>query len=237
MTIKAAKEILNIDNEDNIKQIKENYRKLANKYHPDKKGGDTSKFSQINKAKRILLKQDNSTDPVLISLLSPLMLQKKIYKLWQDNNLHKYLEYKDLSLNEIKNKLKQKSNDWAYQIISPYEYNNSLCSDFFNSELINNKNQQIISKINIRRFFKFMYSNVDFRIILYSYLAKKKKETNISDADFKSIINWLEKNYHIQKVDSDIVWFDKALNIFKKWNEYRILENERDALVESFKKI
>jgi len=47
-------EILGIDKKANKEEIKKAFRKLAHKYHPDKKGGDEEKFKEINEAYGIL---------------------------------------------------------------------------------------------------------------------------------------------------------------------------------------
>lgn len=47
-------EILNVDRKATNKEIKAAYRKLAKKYHPDKKGGDEEMFKQIQKAYDVL---------------------------------------------------------------------------------------------------------------------------------------------------------------------------------------
>ena len=47
-------EILGIPRNASVEEIKKAYRKLAHKYHPDKKGGDEVKFKEINEAYQIL---------------------------------------------------------------------------------------------------------------------------------------------------------------------------------------
>jgi molecular chaperone DnaJ len=47
-------EILDIPRNASAEEIKKAYRKLAHKYHPDKKGGDEIKFKEINEAYQIL---------------------------------------------------------------------------------------------------------------------------------------------------------------------------------------
>ena len=46
--------ILNVPQNASGDQIKRAYRRLANQYHPDKKGGDEKKFKEINEAYQIL---------------------------------------------------------------------------------------------------------------------------------------------------------------------------------------
>jgi molecular chaperone DnaJ len=46
--------ILGVPRDASEKQIKQAYRRLANQYHPDKKGGDEKKFKEINEAYQIL---------------------------------------------------------------------------------------------------------------------------------------------------------------------------------------
>ena len=46
--------ILGIDKNASKEDVKKAFRKLAHKYHPDKKGGDESKFKEINEAYQIL---------------------------------------------------------------------------------------------------------------------------------------------------------------------------------------
>lgn len=46
--------ILGVEKSANEEEIKKAYRKLAHKYHPDKSGGDESKFKEINEAYQIL---------------------------------------------------------------------------------------------------------------------------------------------------------------------------------------
>ena len=46
--------ILGIDKSASKDEIKRTYRELAQKYHPDKKGGDEKKFKEINEAYQVL---------------------------------------------------------------------------------------------------------------------------------------------------------------------------------------
>src|SRR3989338_1224179 len=46
--------ILGVEKGANEEEIKKAYRKLAHKYHPDKSGGDESRFKEINEAYQIL---------------------------------------------------------------------------------------------------------------------------------------------------------------------------------------
>ena len=47
-------EILGLDKNASEEDVKKAFRKLAHKYHPDKKGGDEKKFKEINEAYQIL---------------------------------------------------------------------------------------------------------------------------------------------------------------------------------------
>ncbi|MEK7635435.1 MAG: DnaJ domain-containing protein, partial [Patescibacteria group bacterium] len=47
-------DILGIDKKASKDEIKKAFRTLAHKYHPDKKGGDTEKFKEINEAYTVL---------------------------------------------------------------------------------------------------------------------------------------------------------------------------------------
>lgn len=47
-------EILGVSREASNEEIKKAYRKLAHKYHPDKKGGDEEKFKEVNEAYQAL---------------------------------------------------------------------------------------------------------------------------------------------------------------------------------------
>lgn len=47
-------EILGVNRSATDEEIKKAYRRLANKYHPDKEGGDEKKFKEINEAYQIL---------------------------------------------------------------------------------------------------------------------------------------------------------------------------------------
>ena len=46
--------VLGIDKSATQDEIKKSFRKLAHKYHPDKKGGDEAKFKEINEAYQVL---------------------------------------------------------------------------------------------------------------------------------------------------------------------------------------
>ncbi len=46
--------ILGVDKKANQEEIKKAYRKLAHKYHPDKKDGDEAKFKEVNEAYQVL---------------------------------------------------------------------------------------------------------------------------------------------------------------------------------------
>ena len=47
-------EILGIVRSASKEDVKKAYRKLAHKFHPDKKGGDEKKFKQVNEAYQVL---------------------------------------------------------------------------------------------------------------------------------------------------------------------------------------
>ncbi len=47
-------EILGVDRNASVDEIKKAFRKLAHKYHPDKEGGDEKKFKEINEAYQVL---------------------------------------------------------------------------------------------------------------------------------------------------------------------------------------
>jgi len=51
--------------EDDIKRA---YRKLAHKYHPDKSGGDESKFKEINEAYQVLRIRANVRSTIALAL-------------------------------------------------------------------------------------------------------------------------------------------------------------------------
>lgn len=53
--------ILGVEKNANEEEIKKAYRKLAHKYHPDKAGGDESKFKEINEAYQILSDKNKRT--------------------------------------------------------------------------------------------------------------------------------------------------------------------------------
>ncbi len=54
MAEKDYYEILGVSKDASQKEIKKAFRRLAQKYHPDKKGGDTKKFQKINEAYQTL---------------------------------------------------------------------------------------------------------------------------------------------------------------------------------------
>ena len=50
--------ILNLEEQDfNLENLNNNYKKLARKHHPDLNGGDTTEFTKINKAHKLLKKE------------------------------------------------------------------------------------------------------------------------------------------------------------------------------------
>ncbi len=53
--------ILGIDRNVSEEEIKKAYRRLAHKYHPDKPGGDESKFKEINEAYSVLSNKEKRT--------------------------------------------------------------------------------------------------------------------------------------------------------------------------------
>ena len=46
--------VLGVDKNASKDDIKKAFRRLAHKYHPDKKGGDEKKFKEINEAYQVL---------------------------------------------------------------------------------------------------------------------------------------------------------------------------------------
>ena len=53
--------ILDISKDASQDEIKKAYRKLAHKYHPDKKDGDEEKFKEVNEAYQTLSDQDKKS--------------------------------------------------------------------------------------------------------------------------------------------------------------------------------
>jgi DnaJ-class molecular chaperone len=47
-------DVLGVSEDASADEIKKAFRKLAVKHHPDKKGGDTAKFQEINEAHGVL---------------------------------------------------------------------------------------------------------------------------------------------------------------------------------------
>ena len=243
MTIENAKIILSINDPSDIKKIKENYKKLAKKHHPDK-GGSKNKFSEINTAKRILLNQEKSSDPIFMNLDSQLDVQKKIHELWMKHSLGKYLEYKELSLNEIKNKLKNSESKYLYLLMDErLIYENSEISDY--SDSVINFRSAFLQKLNSfddeveEELDEFLHLfDGEFNFLDLDKLEQMWKPLKKYDPDIvNKLINLSLEFNLIQKIDSDVVWYDRALNIFKLWNEYRKLENERDEILKNLQKI
>lgn len=54
-------QILGVDRKASAEDIKKAYRKLAHKYHPDKKDGDETKFKEVNEAYTVLSDQNKRT--------------------------------------------------------------------------------------------------------------------------------------------------------------------------------
>jgi len=54
--------ILGVDQKASSEDIKKAFRKLAHKYHPDKKGGDEVKFKEVNEAYQILSNQQKRAE-------------------------------------------------------------------------------------------------------------------------------------------------------------------------------
>jgi DnaJ-class molecular chaperone len=57
--LKEALDILLLPTHVNQKEIKEQYRYLAQKYHPDKKGGSEEKMEKLNNAYAIIMQYIN----------------------------------------------------------------------------------------------------------------------------------------------------------------------------------
>jgi hypothetical protein len=55
MTMYEAREVLNVSKDASVKEIKEAYRILASRLHPDRRGGSTYLMKKLNEAKDILL--------------------------------------------------------------------------------------------------------------------------------------------------------------------------------------
>jgi molecular chaperone DnaJ len=62
VTRNEAENILGVSQDSSDKQIKSAYRKLAQDHHPDKTGGDDTKFKEVNEAYAILSGKQQSDD-------------------------------------------------------------------------------------------------------------------------------------------------------------------------------
>lgn len=141
--------ILGVNEQATKKEIKQNYRKLAVKYHPDK-GGDEEKFKQISEAYEILsddLKRQeydkgnsidyNFNDPIN---LFNMFFEKKTNNMDKLNELFKDLFSASLDNFHNQHEIYRKNN-------SLMEYNNNLSNNRSTKTEIYYKNGKGIKRV------------------------------------------------------------------------------------------
>jgi len=146
-------DILGIPENANSNEIKQAYRKLANKHHPDK-GGNPDLFDLINKAFNTVLRRAESIKPKEKIEHNDLKKQSKTFFKKKTNvdvkksfNLDKFnTVYEE---NKIKNPYDKGYSDWKEDIVNEnVNMSNNINSSTFNSAFnesrkMNNYNKQI----------------------------------------------------------------------------------------------
>jgi curved DNA-binding protein CbpA len=156
--------ILSLDKDCSLKELKTMYKKLAIKYHPDRNNGETDKeFKLITQAYLYILKKKEKTNNIDIKIN-----KEVIYKKYNDDinesRENIYLDKDNFNLdkfNQIFNK---------YKIPNAYDdgYDDIIKStNISNEKMINNNNNEIFGK--------------DFNIDVFNETFKDIKEKSISN--------------------------------------------------------
>jgi curved DNA-binding protein CbpA len=101
-------QILNVDTEAKVEDIKQNYIELAKKYHPDQKNGNSELFQLISKAYEVLANKNTRKEYDLYFL-------KKSYELQEDTFFSMRDQFKEfLAINDNKKKITKEELDKIY---------------------------------------------------------------------------------------------------------------------------
>ena len=171
-------------------QLKKEYRKLALKYHPDKRGGDTHKFELIKSAYTDLVvelrKKTKYTDTKNQPVINP-EYQKNDREQHVDSMIKNYepvhIDKNNMDINKF-NKVFQ-----DFKIDTPFNdgYGNMMEKSMAETSKGKNNIQyqsQVNNSLNDRQFFNNDFSQQNFN----SSFENKVNNSNINDEDSKVII-------------------------------------------------
>lgn len=120
MNEKNYYEILNVNIDSTSLEIKRSYRKLANKYHPDKNNGDTYSSEYF---KKINIAYDTLSDVIKREQYN-LLLEKK--ETFSENNSHNGSEYDNNNFTSVNNNIDQNLPVFYKLYLTPDESKNGV---------------------------------------------------------------------------------------------------------------